>query len=452
MPSLSPGQLVTSNVRLVQKLGEGGMGAVWVADHLTLHTRVAVKFMSQQLAMDGAANARFSREAAAAAQIKSPHVVQSYDHGVTAEGISFIVMELLEGEDLGARIKRQSPLSMRDTGEILSQCCKALARAHALGIVHRDIKPDNIFLLSTEEDLFVKILDFGIAKTSDPAAGFQMTSTGAMMGTPYYMSPEQFVNSKAVDGRADLWSLAVVVYHCLTGRVPFDGDTFPALCIAVDKGEFPPATQVMPALPPQLDPWFAKALSRNPSERFASARDLAESFHALLGDPFAARIPMASVPDVSPLAVTGMPPEAPTLAGASVTASSQERSGSRVAIVLGISAVLLLAIAVAVLLVAFGQQAEPAPLVADSAPTFATVSPPVPTEPTLPSVDAPASTEAASTISAKPPVVSTKVPPGPLGPAMPTVPASAAPTASATVDTPPDSPPAATPTEVDRGF
>ncbi len=448
MPSLSPGQLVTSNVRLVQKLGEGGMGAVWVADHLTLHTRVAVKFMSQQLAMDGAANARFSREAAAAAQIKSPHVVQSYDHGVTAEGTSFIVMELLEGEDLGERIKGQGPLAMRDTGEILAQCCKALARAHALGIVHRDIKPDNIFLLSTEEDLFVKILDFGIAKISDPAAGFQMTSTGAMMGTPYYMSPEQFVNSKAVDGRADLWSLAVVVYHCLTGRVPFDGDTFPALCIAVDKGEFPPATQVMPALPPQLDAWFAKALSRNPVDRFASARDLAESFHALLGDPFAARMSMVSVPDVSPLAVTGIVPEVPTFDGAAVTASSpQGRSGFRVAVVLGLS--LLLAIAVAVLLVAFGQQAEPAPLVADSAPTIDTVSPPVPTEPTPSSVDArPA--EATSPVYAKPPVVSTKASPGPLGSAKPTVPA--APTASATVDTPPDPPPAATPTEVDRGF
>jgi serine/threonine-protein kinase len=451
MSSLSPGQLVTSNVQLVQKLGEGGMGAVWVADHLTLHTRVAVKFMSQQLAMDGAANARFSREAAAAAQIKSPHVVQSYDHGVTAEGTSFIVMELLEGEDLGERIKGQGPLSMRDTGEILSQCCKALARAHALGIVHRDIKPDNIFLVNTEEDIFVKILDFGIAKISDPAAGFQMTSTGAMMGTPYYMSPEQFVNSKAVDGRADLWSLAVVVYHCLTGRVPFDGDTFPALCIAVDKGEFPPATQVMPALPPQLDAWFAKALSRNPADRFASARDLAESFHALLGDPSAARMSMVSVPDVSPLAVTGIVPEVPTFDGASVTASSpQGRSGFRVAVVLGLSAVLLLAIAVAVLLVAFGQQAEPAPLVADSAPTIESVSPPVQTEPPPSSVDAPASAEAASAVSAQPPVVSTKV--SPVGTAKPTVPASAAPTASATVDTPPDPPPAATPTEVDRGF
>ncbi len=448
MPSLFPGQLVTSNVRLVQKLGEGGMGAVWVADHLTLHTRVAVKFMSQQLAMDGAANARFSREAAAAAQIKSPHVVQSYDHGVTAEGTPFIVMELLEGEDLGARIKRQGPLSMRDTGEILSQCCKALARAHALGIVHRDIKPDNVFLVSTEDEVFVKILDFGIAKISDPAAGFQMTSTGAMMGTPYYMSPEQLVNSKAVDGRADLWSLAVVVYHCLTGRVPFDGETFPALCIAVDKAEFPPATQIMPALPSQLDAWFAKALSRNPAERFASARELAESFHALTADPSVVRMSMGSLGDDSP--AMGAVHGAPTFAGASVTANEPRgKSGVRVALLLSGFALLLLAAAGVVLFVVFRRPVDSVPLVADSAPAIETVSAPAPTETTPLPVDVPSSTEPA--VSAKP-MVSVRTAPSSPGSATPSTSASSAPTPPPPLDTPPDPPPPSTPTEVDRGF
>jgi serine/threonine-protein kinase len=345
MTTLVPGSYVTANVRLVRKLGEGGMGSVWVAEHLTLRTHVAVKFMSTALALDPSASARFSREAASAAQIKSPHVVQTYDHGITSAGVPFIVMELLEGEDLGDRIKRTGPISLADTSTILSQACKALGRAHALGIVHRDIKPDNIFLVTTEDEIYVKLLDFGIAKSTGAAGAFQMTSTGAMMGTPYYMSPEQLVNSKGVDHRADLWSLAVVVYHCVTGTVPFDGETFAGLCIAIDKGTYTPASTIGRQLPPAIDVWFGHALQRNPELRFESAKEMADSFRDVVAGMGGFRQPMVSAPDPVP-AVTGLAlVHPPTLAGASVSTSTTAPKRSNLGIVvaagLGISLLIL---------------------------------------------------------------------------------------------------------------
>lgn len=334
MTTLAPGNYVTANVRLVRKLGEGGMGSVWVAEHLTLRTQVAVKFMSTALALDPSASARFSREAASAAQIKSPHVVQTYDHGITSAGVPFIVMELLEGEDLGDRIKRAGPISLADTSTILSQACKALSRAHSLGIVHRDIKPDNIFLVTTEDEIYVKLLDFGIAKSTGGTGGVQMTSTGAMMGTPYYMSPEQLVNSKGVDHRADLWSLAVVVYHCVTGTVPFDGETFAGLCIAIDKGTYAPATTIGRQLPPAIDVWFGRALQRNPDLRFESAKEMADSFREVVVGMGGFRQPMVSAPDPVP-AVTGLAlAHPPTLAGASVSTSTTVPKRSNLGLVL----------------------------------------------------------------------------------------------------------------------
>src|SRR5262245_20579689 len=143
---LAPGYLVSKHVKLVRELQRGGMGSVWIADHLALETQVAVKFMAAAIAKDPAATARFTREATSAAQIKSPHVVQVHDHGVTPEGVPFMVMELLHGEDLSSRLKRCGPLSIDASAEIVFQVCRVLSRAHQLGIIHRDIKPSNIFL------------------------------------------------------------------------------------------------------------------------------------------------------------------------------------------------------------------------------------------------------------------------------------------------------------------
>ncbi|EYF01794.1 Serine-threonine protein kinase [Chondromyces apiculatus DSM 436] len=273
------GQQISPTLRLVRPLGQGAMGSVWVAEHLGLNTQVAVKFMTPAAAQDAVLVARFRREAAAAAQIKSPHVSQVFDHGVAADGSLYIVMELLEGEDLRRRITRLGRLSFREAAQIVSQTAKALGRAHQLGIIHRDIKPDNLFLLDLDGEPFVKVLDFGIAKQNvqgDPG----MTESGSMLGTPYYMSPEQLLSSKHVDARADLWALGVVAYQMLTGKLPFTGETLGALAVAVSSGVLVAPSALRSGIPPAVDAWVTRALQRDPAARFASAREMAEALEA----------------------------------------------------------------------------------------------------------------------------------------------------------------------------
>jgi serine/threonine-protein kinase len=277
MRELQPGLSVTPSIRLVKRLGAGGMGSVWLAEHLSLRTTVVVKFMAVELAASVEATERFSREAAAAAQVKSPHVVQMLDHGVTSDGIPFIVMELLEGEDLGKFLGGRGRLTIQETAEIIAQVCKALLRAHEKGIVHRDIKPDNIFMCSGFGETYVKLLDFGIAKGDASLGGSSGTKTGAMIGTPYYMSPEQIVGSKTIDYRTDLWSLGVVAYECVVGMRPFEEEVFGALAIRIHSGPIPVPSQVDPHVPPAFDAWFARACARDLSVRFASAKEMGDA-------------------------------------------------------------------------------------------------------------------------------------------------------------------------------
>ena len=211
VPDAHAGMMVTPSVKLVRPLGEGGMGAVWVAEHLSLRTQVVVKFIASGLQDNKEATERFSREAAAAAQVKSPHVVQTFDHGFTADGIPYIVMELLEGRDLGAFLDTERCCPPDLVVEIIAQLSRALDRAHERGIVHRDIKPGNIFLCDDgRNEVFVKLLDFGIAKGVDVPKIDNGTKTGAMIGSPFYMSPEQILGSRNVDHRSDLWSVGSV--------------------------------------------------------------------------------------------------------------------------------------------------------------------------------------------------------------------------------------------------
>jgi serine/threonine-protein kinase len=278
---LSPGTLVTRNVRLVRPLGKGGMGSVWVGEHCTLETEVAVKFISPEHAQKARFVARFRREASSAAKIKSPHVVQVFDHGLTDAEVPYIVMELLKGESLSQRLKRERQLTARETGLLVAQVAKVLTIAHGLGIVHRDLKPDNLFLVESGYELFVKVLDFGIAKVLDPELN-EITDTGAMVGTPYYMSPEMLLSPKDADHRADLWALAVVAYHALTGKLPFRGETLAGLSVAINDGTFAPPSAIVPELGAEIDVWFKLALCRNVELRHASATELAQSFRQAL--------------------------------------------------------------------------------------------------------------------------------------------------------------------------
>jgi serine/threonine-protein kinase len=303
---LGPGLQVSASVTLVRQLGAGGMGSVWIAEHRTLHTEVVVKFMAPELASDPTHLARFSREAAAASQVKSPHVVQIFDHGVTSGGIPYIVMELLEGHDLSVHLRERGTLPPAELVTIIGQLAKALTRAHDRGIIHRDIKPENIFLCNTDDgDTFVKLLDFGIAKGTGSEGGAlsNQTSTGALVGSPLYMSPEQIIGAKQIDLRTDLWSLGVVTYMCLTGLLPFEADNIGALALIINSMPPPIPSQVRPDLPVGFDAWFARACAREKSERFASARELADALSLALGT---ARPPMNSM--IGDLQLDSRPP------------------------------------------------------------------------------------------------------------------------------------------------
>jgi serine/threonine-protein kinase len=282
---LKPGLSVTPNVRLVRELGVGGMGSVWVAKHLSLETDVAVKFISQSLAkQEPSLVTRFKREAALAAKIDSPHVVRIFDHGVSEDGTPYIVMELLKGKSLADELDERGPLDTRSARLVLTQLAQVLSTAHRLGIVHRDIKPDNIFLIDSDYDVFVKVLDFGIAKRIEKADKKSfVTSSGAMVGTLEYMSPEQIIDASDVDFRADLWSLAVVAYHALTGEPPFMDPSQFKLCTKICQSQYSPATTEQPSLPPAIDAWFARALHVEPDARFDSARDMVDALTEALG-------------------------------------------------------------------------------------------------------------------------------------------------------------------------
>jgi len=321
---MQPGQHVTPTLRLVQQIGRGGMGSVWLADHLGIGTQVAIKFIARQLLQDEPAVQRFRREAVAAAQIKSPHVAQVFDHGVTQEGMLYIVMELLEGELLGKRVKRAGPLGLRETATVVTQVAKALTKAHQLGIIHRDIKPDNIFLTDVDGEVFVKVIDFGVAKqAADVNSG--MTTTGSMVGTPLYMSPEQLFSAKHVDHRSDLWSLAVVAYHAMTGDLPFSGDTLGSLSVAVHTGVFSMPSAIQPGIPAAVDAWVQRALQQDPAHRFQSARELAETLErAVQGVPWSAWT-STSLPAVSAPAPTAL---GPSSGGVSAATAPSALAGS----------------------------------------------------------------------------------------------------------------------------
>jgi serine/threonine-protein kinase len=259
------------------------MGSVWVAEHLGLRSRVAVKLINQDLASSPQAVRRFEQEARAAATLRSPHVVQVLDFGVDA-GSPYLVMELLEGENLGAYLREHERLEPRHAWTVLEQVGRAMSRAHAQGFVHRDLKPDNIFLVDDDDTFFVKVLDFGIAKALEPTAtgtGLALTKSGALLGTPHHMSPEQ-AESRPVDARSDLWSLGVVTFECLTGLLPFEGDSLPALLRAICYDPIVVPSKVA-SVPAGFDAWFARAVARDPDQRFQSARELVEQLEPLLG-------------------------------------------------------------------------------------------------------------------------------------------------------------------------
>jgi serine/threonine protein kinase len=291
--SIGPGFVMAGKYRLDALLGKGGMGSVWKAYHLTLESPIALKLIDPTIASSEEARARFMREARAAAALRSPNVVQTFDFGVE-DGVPFIAMEMLIGESLQERLTRQRVLHPAVAAQVMTQVCRAIGKAHEAGIIHRDLKPDNIFIVRNEDEEVAKVLDFGVAKATgrlgDSAAS--KTATGAILGTPYYMSPEQAQGNKSVDWRTDLWALAVITFEALVGRRPFESDGLGDLLMQICAAPIPIPSQHA-QVPPGFDAWFSRATQRDVTQRFQSAKEQAAALRTVLV-PEAARASMGS--------------------------------------------------------------------------------------------------------------------------------------------------------------
>lgn len=325
------GHVVAGRYRIVELLGEGGMGAVYRGEHVTLHKRVAVKFLHPELSRQTEVVSRFQREAQAAAILDHPNVVAAHDFGRDDDGSFFLVMDFVDGATLGAVLDKEPRLSPARVLHIARHVGAALARAHEIGIVHRDLKPDNIVLVQRDGDEeFAKVIDFGIAKlNSRMTKGQSITQVGMVFGTPEYMAPEQALGAE-VDNRADLYALAVVLYECISGRRPFDAEDVVTLLGLQISEPVPKLLEVAPDLdvPAELDEFFAKALAKKPTNRFATANELVESLSNALGFTYTGLGPAANGRNapltntgkhsaaIAPATVTGPKlPSAPTPSG-----------------------------------------------------------------------------------------------------------------------------------------
>ena len=309
------GQVVAGKYRLQRLLGRGGMGSVWACDDLELLSPVALKIIKPDVAQNRNSVARFMREAKAAALLRSPYVVQIFEHG-TDGSIVYIAMEMLDGESLLGRLKRLKRLKPAVVATIMRQVGKAMQKAHDAGIIHRDLKPDNIFVMEDDDEIIAKVLDFGIAKSAlfalNPTGESPQTQTGALLGTPYYMSPEQATGQKSVDHRADLWALGVITYECLIGKRPYQSDSLGDLVLQICS-RAQPVPSHHGSVPAGFDEWFSATQQRDPERRFQSARDMTRTLHdILLQRPGGvARGAAKTLPQPTP-AVTTQPPINPT--------------------------------------------------------------------------------------------------------------------------------------------
>jgi eukaryotic-like serine/threonine-protein kinase len=277
-PSLevASGSVIAGRFRLEERLGEGGMGIVWKAVHLVTRKPVALKFLRNDT--DRHAIARFLREARAACAVRHPNVVEVHDVLELPDGAPVMVMELLEGESFADKLSREGKLPVSTLAEIMIQVGSAVGAAHALGIIHRDLKPENIFLSEGARGAEVKVLDFGIAKLTatdgDTAQSGATTATGAIMGTPYYMAPEQLFGEKNIDHRADLWAIGVILYEALAGRRPTQADNVGQIFKIVTKDGIVPLQELEPALPAPLLDLVGKLLQQDRARRPADLREV----------------------------------------------------------------------------------------------------------------------------------------------------------------------------------
>jgi serine/threonine-protein kinase len=275
-----PGEMIAGKYQVERVLGMGGVGMVVAARHVTLGQMFAIKFLLPNAAHDENDVRRFMREAQSAVQLKNEHVTRVIDIAELDDGSPYIVLEYLEGQDLGATLRMSGPLPTVEAVGYILQACEAVAEAHAVGMVHRDLKPSNFFLTFRRDGSpFVKVLDFGIAKykIEFEQQDVRLTQTRALLGSPVYMSPEQVRSARSVDPRSDIWSLGVSLFELLADTVPFGGETVTGVAAAVTSDPVPPIARYRPDVPQALAAILEKCLAKRPEERFQSIAELAEA-------------------------------------------------------------------------------------------------------------------------------------------------------------------------------
>jgi serine/threonine-protein kinase len=390
---VNPGDLIAQKYRLERQLGAGGMGMVWAATHVVTHRSLALKFVLKK-SDDPGAQKRAFREARAACAVSHPNVVAVHDVIEGDDGMPILVMDLLRGESLAGKLERERVLSPKDTLAIVRPVLAALSVAHQVGVVHRDLKPDNIFLVETGE---VKILDFGVAKLrgNDGATKEtnRLTETGAMVGTPHYMSPEQAFGEGDVDLRADLFSVGAVMHECLSGVPPTDGQNLGQILKALATGAIRPIRDRVPDLPPPVAAVVDALLAIERDERPASAADVLAKLDAIADAPAA------------PLAVTDAPradarqttPQ-PATRDATPEPPPRSRSGAKGWLIAAAAAVGIAVIGGGMFAVKRGATATADPAALSTSTTTTTPTPtPTPTPTTTPTTTATTTTTSTST-------------------------------------------------------
>jgi len=280
-----PGETVAGKYAIVRVIGDGGMGIVYEATHLRLRRRVALKMLFPHATSPDTV-ARFEREARAAARLHHRNVAAVLDVDTTPEGLPYLVMEFLEGHDLEAELQARGAMPIDEAVGYVRQACEAMTEAHAAGIVHRDLKPSNLFLTADKQGWVLKVLDFGISKTTDDGDA-RLTTTEVSVGTPLYMSPEQVRSARNVDERTDIWSLGIILYELLAGRAPFLGSPT-AVAAAIVADPTPPIVEFRQDIPEDLQETIYRALAKDPAERFANVMELGRALA-----PFGAAVPAA---------------------------------------------------------------------------------------------------------------------------------------------------------------
>ena len=300
------GTVLAERYAIVRRIGEGGMGAVYEARHAIIGKRVAVKVLLEKFLENQELIARLLQEARLASSIGHENIVDVTDYGTTSDGRAFVVMEFLDGEALAQLVVRDAPLPVERSLAILRQVCSALSAAHAKGIVHRDVKPENIYLVRRGELDFVKVVDFGVSKavhSREEGADMQrLTRTGTVLGTPLYMSPEQARGGDDVDHRADIWSAGLMLYECLTGEVPFRANNYLGVISQVLTQETVPPSQLRPELgiPAAVDRVVMRALEKDRDKRYQQMADFEHDVERLLAGDSTVALREASEPSAAP--------------------------------------------------------------------------------------------------------------------------------------------------------